>query len=140
MTFTFNWQLGAGTTLTAAHFHGPATATQSAPVVTPITGPIASNTGTYNGAVVLTAGQEADLLAGRWYVNLHSTVNGGGELRGQLVENSTGPNGPVYSSASGVLSVPATMVPALGVYDVQMQLAPGSNPTQFSLTGAVKVR
>jgi hypothetical protein len=29
--------------------------------------------------------QEADLLAGKWYVNIHSGVNPGGEVRGNLV-------------------------------------------------------
>lgn len=29
--------------------------------------------------------QETDLLAGKWYVNVHSALNGGGEIRGNLV-------------------------------------------------------
>ena len=54
---------------TAAHFHGPAMAGQNAGVV---------------GSAVLTASQAADLSAGKWYVNLHTAANPGGEVRGQV--------------------------------------------------------
>jgi hypothetical protein len=33
---------------------------------------------------VLTASQAADLSAGKWYVNLHTAANPGGEVRGQV--------------------------------------------------------
>jgi hypothetical protein len=32
----------------------------------------------------LTEAQAADLLAGRWYVNIHTAANPGGEIRGQV--------------------------------------------------------
>jgi Ca2+-binding RTX toxin-like protein len=34
--------------------------------------------------IAVTPAQVADLKAGRWYFNVHSTVNGGGEIRGQI--------------------------------------------------------
>jgi hypothetical protein len=37
------------------------------------------------GSATLTAAQAADLLAGKWYVNLHTAANGGGEIRGQAL-------------------------------------------------------
>jgi len=37
------------------------------------------------GNAVLAAGQVNDLLAGLWYLNLHTTTFGGGEIRGQVV-------------------------------------------------------
>jgi hypothetical protein len=37
------------------------------------------------GTATLTAAQSADLLAGKWYVNLHTAANGGGEIRGQAL-------------------------------------------------------
>ena len=35
--------------------------------------------------VVLNASQEANLLAGNWYVNIHTQQFGGGEIRGQVL-------------------------------------------------------
>jgi CHRD domain len=37
------------------------------------------------GSKVLTAAQEADLEAGKYYVNIHTAANKGGEIRGQLM-------------------------------------------------------
>jgi hypothetical protein len=38
-----------------------------------------------NTPILLTEPQEADLLSGRYYINIHTVNNGGGELRGFLV-------------------------------------------------------
>ena len=46
--------------------------------------PIKPFTPTFEGSATLTDAQAADLLAGRWYVNVHTDANKGGELRGQL--------------------------------------------------------
>ena len=46
--------------------------------------------GTFSGSGVLTSGQFTTLLAGDLYLNLHTTVNGAGEIRGQIV-NISGP-------------------------------------------------
>jgi hypothetical protein len=35
---------------------------------------------------MLTDAQAADLMAGRWYVNVHTAANGGGEIRGQVTK------------------------------------------------------
>ncbi len=37
------------------------------------------------GNAVLVAGQVTDLLAGLWYLNLHTTLHLGGEIRGQVL-------------------------------------------------------
>jgi CHRD domain len=69
---------------TLGHFHGPALAGATALPV--ITFNLVNNgaTGTASGTIPLTDAQEADLLAGRWYTNIHTQANGGGEIRGQV--------------------------------------------------------
>ena len=67
---------------TAAHFHGPAPAGKNAGValaIKPATSP-------FEGSATLTDGQAADLMAGNWYVNVHTEANKGGEVRGQLTK------------------------------------------------------
>jgi hypothetical protein len=68
---------------TAAHFHGPADPGQNAGVVIPIgTSPPSPSKGT----VTLTDAQMKDLEAGKWYANVHTADNKGGEIRGQMVQ------------------------------------------------------
>ena len=66
---------------TAAHFHGPAEPGKNAGVAVPI----APATSPLHGSATLTDAQASDLMAGSWYVNIHTEANKGGELRGQLV-------------------------------------------------------
>lgn len=65
----------------AAHFHGPAAIGANAGVAVPWPNPIHSP---MEGSATLTAAQAADLLAGRWYANIHTAANPGGEVRGQM--------------------------------------------------------
>jgi hypothetical protein len=67
---------------TAAHFHGPAESGKNAGVAVPIT----PATSPLHGSATLTDAQASDLMAGSWYVNIHTEANKGGELRGQLVK------------------------------------------------------
>ncbi len=77
-TVTFTGLTGPAT---MAHFHGPAVAGANAGVQVPLgTNP----TSPIKGTIVLTESQVADLLAGTWYVNVHTTANPGGEIRGQV--------------------------------------------------------
>jgi hypothetical protein len=66
------------------HFHGPALAGANASPTLDITGFPATASGTFTGSATLTEAQEADLLAGKWYWNAHTTANGSGEIRGQV--------------------------------------------------------
>jgi CHRD domain len=68
---------------TAGHIHGPALPGANAGVVVPFPS-IASPA---EGAATLTPAQVADLMAGKWYVNIHTAQNPGGEIRGQVMAN-----------------------------------------------------
>lgn len=65
----------------AAHFHGPAATGQNAGIVVPLTGSLASP---IKGEATITAAQAADLLAGKWYVNIHTAAHPPGEIRAQV--------------------------------------------------------
>ncbi len=67
--------------VTAGHFHGPAAAGANAGVALPFSGSLASP---IEGNATLTEAQMADVVAGRWYANLHTAANPGGEIRGQV--------------------------------------------------------
>ncbi|MDP3468393.1 MAG: CHRD domain-containing protein [Daejeonella sp.] len=88
ITYKITWQLGnASATTTNMHFHGSDTGsdTVSSGVAIGITGFSTGSSGTLSGmTVALTDAQEAQLLAGKWYVNIHSSTVGSGELRGNI--------------------------------------------------------
>jgi hypothetical protein len=67
---------------TAAHFHGPGEPGKNAGVAVPIT----PNTSPFEGSATLTEAQESDMMAGKWYVNVHTAINKAGEIRGQLTK------------------------------------------------------
>lgn len=71
----------------AAHFHGNATPGINAPVLVGYTGFPNATSGSYFGTSVLTDAQEAGLLAGLWYSNMHNSVFPGGEIRTQIFFN-----------------------------------------------------
>ena len=65
---------------TAAHFHGPAEPGANAGVVVPFQPPASP----IKGTATLTDAQMSDLMAGKWYANVHTAANPAGEIRGQL--------------------------------------------------------
>jgi hypothetical protein len=79
-TVTFTGLSGPAT---AAHFHGPAAPDANAGVVLPLGA--GAPTSPVSGTATLTEAQAADLMAGKWYVNVHTQANPGGEIRGQVV-------------------------------------------------------
>jgi Tol biopolymer transport system component len=74
---------GLGSAETAAHIHGPADKTQTAPIIFPLptTNPV------NNFVINPTTQQVTDLKAGMQYMNVHSTNFPDGEIRGQLQWN-----------------------------------------------------
>jgi hypothetical protein len=83
-TMTFQGLTGPAT---AAHFHGPAAAGANAGVAVAI-GKDPVNPAT--GKATLTDAQIKDLEAGKWYVNIHTDANKGGEIRGQVMKAKEG--------------------------------------------------
>jgi hypothetical protein len=67
---------------TAAHFHTGESG-KNGGVALPITG---ADKGEFEGSATLTDAQASDMMAGRWYVNIHTAANKAGELRGQLTK------------------------------------------------------
>jgi hypothetical protein len=66
-----------------SHFHGPADPSVNAGVVVPLTGSLDSP---QKGQATLTDAQAAELASGKWYYNIHTNQNKGGELRGQVMK------------------------------------------------------
>ena len=83
-SYLLKWKIsytGLSGPATASHFHGPASAGANAGVVVPFT----STASPIEGQATITAAQAADLMAGRWYANVHTAANPGGEIRGQML-------------------------------------------------------
>jgi hypothetical protein len=79
-TLTYSGLTGPAT---AAHFHGPADPGKNAGVAVAIPNPATSPV---QGSATLTDAQAADLLAGKYYVNIHTAAATGGEIRGQVTK------------------------------------------------------
>src|SRR5215471_8335610 len=80
------WKLtysGLSGPATAAHFHGPAEAGKNASVAVAIPN---ATTSPVEGSATLTDAQAADLVAGKYYINIHTAANPGGEIRGQVTK------------------------------------------------------
>ncbi len=69
---------------TVMHFHGPAGPGANAGVQVDF-GNISGIASPSIGSTVINAQQGNDLLAGLWYINIHTTLFPGGEIRGQVV-------------------------------------------------------
>jgi hypothetical protein len=81
LTYTITFS-GLSGPVVGAHFHGPSAAGGNAGIALPfktVQSPI-------EGTATLTENQAADLIAGKWYANLHTAANPGGELRGQMTK------------------------------------------------------
>ena len=66
-----------------AHFHGPSEPGKNAGIVVPFK---TVEKSPIQGSATLSDAQIADLLAGKWYANIHTAANPGGELRGNMAK------------------------------------------------------
>lgn len=85
-TKKLSWTLtysGLSGPATAAHFHGPAEAGKNAGVAVAIPN---ATTSPVKGEATLTDAQAADLTSGKYYINIHTAANPGGEIRGQVMK------------------------------------------------------
>jgi hypothetical protein len=81
LTWTSDWS-GLTGPATMAHFHGPAAPGANAGVAVPWD---KNPTSPYQGKATLTDQQMQDLEGGKWYANVHTADNPGGEIRGQMM-------------------------------------------------------
>ena len=88
ITYNFTWQLGSNVATTSnMHFHGAEDGSdiKSSAVVIGITGFTTASSGSMSGETrVLTDAEINQLLAGKWYLNIHSSTVASGELRGNI--------------------------------------------------------
>ena len=83
---------------TAAHIHGPAPVTGTAPPIHDfitagqhLLAPVPLNGGVIIGSATLSAANETNLINGQLYINIHTAANANGEIRAQLVPSTGQP-------------------------------------------------
>jgi hypothetical protein len=81
-TYTVNYKDLTGPVV-AAHFHVAATPGGDGPPALPVT----AGPSPIKGSADLTDQQISDLNAGKWYFNVHTKANPGGEIRGTLTKH-----------------------------------------------------
>lgn len=110
-------------TISGSHIHGPATPTETAPVLYSLTN-TGGQMGTLTASVTILEAQEADLLAGNWYVNVHSTGTfaAGGEIRTQLLPTTSGQTEFLTGSMNASQSVATPPVVSSGTGSVSVVL------------------
>jgi hypothetical protein len=81
LTYTITFENLTGPA-SMGHFHGPAAVGVNAGIIVTFKDPVQSP---IIGSATLTDAQIADLMAGKWYVNVHTAANPGGEVRGQMM-------------------------------------------------------
>ena len=83
LSYTLQWH-NLKDSATGAHFHGPALPGQNAGILVNIFTTRMARSGIVNSTVTLADTVAQHFLNGRIYVNVHSKVHPGGEVRGQV--------------------------------------------------------
>lgn len=137
LLYGFEWRFENEVEATAAHFHGPAARGESAGVRIDL-GPVSGNSGKKRGSLTLSDSEESELLAGQWYLNVHSNTNPAGEIRAQMVELSPADTAAVYDPREAKLKLNAVIVPGLGVFEAELENIQGRTPLSLELESAKK--
>lgn len=85
LSYTVKWNSLTGVPV-GMHIHGTALRGFNAGIVQNFTGYPSAVAGTFTGTFFVdgVAVKEADLLRGAYYLNIHTQLNPGGEIRGQI--------------------------------------------------------
>ena len=77
-----------GSSLDLAALHGPAAVGSGGPTVASLSD-TGGTTGTFQGVVSMTPAELSALFAGQYYLDLHTALLSGGELRGQILPQAS---------------------------------------------------
>lgn len=119
--------------ISGSHVHNAAVGVNG-PVIIPLT-----NTGLTSGGLfvstVITDAQEAELLAGRFYTNVHSSNNPGGEIRTQLTPTTEGMTMNFNGIFSGSNEVPSNASNGTGAINTLLDKGTGMLYVTGGFTG-----
>lgn len=122
------------TALSGSHVHSPAAPGATAGVLFAITN-TGGTSGTLKASATLTLAQEADLVAGNMYVNVHSSTYTGGEIRGQLTSTTVGQTDYFTGRIQGAQEVPPNGSLAMGAVTTLLDKGTGMVYLTGSFTG-----
>jgi hypothetical protein len=83
LIYSVNWS-GLSGDATAAHFHGPASTTETAPPLQDLMILTNGTSGTASDTITASAALHTALVAGKVYYNVHTAANPDGEIRGHV--------------------------------------------------------
>jgi CHRD domain len=116
---------------TVGHIHGPAAVGANGPVLFNLAPTAGQTSGSVvNATFAITPTQVADLKAGLYYFNIHTTTNPGGEIRGQITVDA-----PFVSVMTNYQENPATVSTATGKGVVSLNAAGTQALVTFSWAG-----
>ncbi|HEY3400939.1 MAG TPA: CHRD domain-containing protein [Geothrix sp.] len=126
----------SGITGTAAHIHEAAAGT-AGPILIPLTD-AGGGLWTVPPGATLTSAQVTSWQNGNLYVNVHTTANPSGEIRGQLNLSAPLTLSAALSGANEVPATPstATGTGAVGINPITLELSGGLSTTGITGTGA----